>query len=118
MKLKILALALALSACVSVHPQSPAQTVYALEATLTTAVKVATIYADLPRCGSGAALCSDGTLVAEINAAAQSAGTAVETAQAIVTSGTASTAAQEQAVASAEISVNALTSLTAKAKVQ
>jgi len=118
MKLRAIALAFALSACATVPvPPDAAQAVYALESTLTTAVQVATVYAQLPRCApGGVALCSNAAIVSDINAAAQSAGTAVEAAQSVVTSGTASAAAQQQALASAQTAVNALTALTAKVK--
>ncbi len=119
MKIIALALAVALGACATVPaPRDAAQSVYALESALTTAVQVATVYASLPRCSAGgAALCSDAAIVHDINLAAQAAGIAVETAQSVVTSGGASAAAQAQAVASAQAAVTALTTLTSKVKI-
>lgn len=105
--------------CVStVAPTTPAQELYGLESGLTTAVTLANQYAALPQCLAGSTSpCSTHTLVVQINAAAQTAGTAVLAAQTAVTSGQ-SPQAQQAALTQATTAVQTLTNLTARVKVK
>lgn len=112
-----IALAGFLAACTTV-PKDAAQSVYALEGTLTAAINVATIYAGLPTCGGATLVCSDPATVARIKAAASSASSAVLAAQASVTDPKTSAAAQNAAVTQAGQAVAALTTLTASVRTQ
>lgn len=118
----ILACSLAACATLGGGGLSPAQSVFALEGTMTTAIEVATVYASLPSCGHGVAgLCSDPATVAKIKTAAPVAEVAMLSAEAVVTKGPAAqdalTAAEqaEQLVAagdgSPEVKAAALASL-------
>lgn len=123
MKLKLLAglvACLVLGACASGTVKAPdaQQTVFGLEGVLTSALQIATTYAQLPICGVGApVVCSDPATVVRIKTAAPIAVSAVQTAQAAVTNGALSPAAQAAAVATATQAVTALSSLTSSVRI-
>jgi len=95
----------------------PAQTLYATEAALTGAIQVATTYAGLPACSTGASLCSNPAVVSKMITDAQAASSAVLTAQGVVTAkGTAAQIAA--AVAAAKAAVSALQADTSTVKVK
>jgi len=115
--LTTLAFAGVLSAC-SPTAQTPAQAVFALEASYDAALEVAVAYATLPGCGTNAPpLCSDRALVRRINTAAHQAWVAIRAAQALAVAAHADQAAQAAARANAERAFAELTALTANLKV-
>lgn len=75
------------SGCAGVRTADPQQRVYVEEGALTTAIQVATQYANLPRCStvSKGMLCSNPVIVAEMNTAAQAAAVAIQNAETAVT---------------------------------
>lgn len=101
-----------------VAPSDPAQSVFALESTLTAAITLADQYAALPACGTGVTICSSHAIVVQINAAAQAADVAIMAAQAAVTNSAVSASAQQDAVLQATTAINALTALTSTLKVK
>lgn len=116
--LAVLAAGAILASCATTGtPTDSAQSVYALEATLTAAMQVATTYAELPTCGTSAPLiCSDPATVTRIQAAAATAVAAVQTAQALVTSSGASSAQTQAALLSATQAVTTLSTLTSSVR--
>ena len=107
--------ALALVGCASAP--DAAQGVYVAEGSLTAAMQVATVYAQLPTCGHGVTVCSDAQTVLRIQAAAQTASAAALQAEALVAPGsTASASAQQSALAQAVSAIAALTALTSTVK--
>lgn len=102
-----------------VAPSDPAQSVFALETTLTAAITLADQYAALPACGPTATpICSSHAIVVQINAAAQAADVAIMAAQVAVTNPAVSPSAQQDAVLQATTAINALTALTSTLKVK
>jgi len=115
--LTALALAGALSACAPTL-QSPAQAVFALEASYDAALEMAVAYATLPACGAEAPpLCSDRALVRRINTTAHQAWVAIRAAQALAAAAHADPTALAAARANAEHALAELTTLTASLKV-
>lgn len=115
-------LALPLAACAtfgSSAPQSPAQTVYALEGTYAAALNVAVAYRQLPTCVTGGpVICHDPAVVAKMVEVNDTARTALTGAQAVVTN-TGSTAAQiDTAVAAATAVVMQFSALSQTVKVK
>lgn len=110
--LGILAGCLALAACGSVTvPNDPAQTVYAMEGSLTALIQAATVYEQEPTCGAGVnAVCSNPTVAADIKVAAQTAVAAVSAAQTAVQGGAGASAVAAD-VAAAQTALEALTAL-------
>lgn len=112
-KLLATVLAVGLVSCASTSQVTPAKSLYLVEDGLTGAMQVATVYAGLPTCGAGVPNpCSDPATVARIDAAAETATTAVLAAQ------SANPQTQAQALAQATIAVQALTALTSQVKVK
>lgn len=115
--LTALALAGALSACAPTA-QTPAQAVFALEASYDAALEVAVAYAILPMCGTDALpLCSDRALVRRINTAAHQAWVAIRAAQALAVAAHADPTALAAARANADRALAELTALTSSLKV-
>jgi hypothetical protein len=111
------ALAGALSACAPTA-QTPAQAVFALEASYDAALEVAVAYATLPACGAEAPpLCSDRALVRRVNTAAHQAWVAIRAAQALAVAVHPDATALAAARANAERAFADLTELTASLKV-
>lgn len=109
-------LGLALAGCANmapVVPKTPAQAVFALEGSLTVAMRQATTYARLPRCVDGAAVsvCSDAHIVLMMQAAAPAAVALVIQAEGVVTDPAASGADQAAAAAKASAAVASLLAL-------
>lgn len=107
---------LALAGCgtlAPVMPQTPAQAVFALEGTLTTAMRQATTYARLPRCIPGAAVsvCSDEHIVLLMQAAAPAAVAVMIEAEGVVTDPKSSAGDQAAAAANASAALAKLLAL-------
>lgn len=102
----------ALAACASTGGTAdPAKTLAATEATLTGAIEAAQQYEALPACAPGSPIaCSDPATVTRIQAAAETASSAVLAAQVAISNGS-SAAAQAQAVSSATAAVTSLSTL-------
>jgi len=120
--LSALAFAGALTACAPQGPspgaQTPAQAVFALEASYDAALEVAVAYATLPMCGGEAPkLCSDRTLVRRINTVAHQAWVAIRAAQALAVAAHADPAALATARANADRALVELTTLISGLKV-
>lgn len=103
-------MALALAGCASTTPNVA---LYETTGALTTAMTIATTYAQLPSCAPGSpVICSDPATVSRIQTAAAGAVAADQTAQTVVTDPATSAAAKQQAVASAAVALAALTTIT------
>lgn len=104
-------LIVALAGCAT--PQTPSQTVYAMESDFAAALSIAGAYHDLPAC-PGPVLCRDATTMVRVQAAALAAGNALGVAQTAVRGGANATTA----ILTAQGAIVALQSLTAALKVQ
>ena len=94
-------------------PQSPAQTVFALEAGYDAALNIAIAYATLPRCApAGPVLCSDAAIVRQANAVAQQAWAALRAAEAAVRTAAPNRSRIVQAIAAAQAALAAFRAIT------
>jgi len=99
-------------------PRSPAQAVFALEATYDVALNVAIAYAMLPQCRSnGVGMCSDPAVVRQVNEAAHRAWVAIGTASRIARTIQPDASALRNAEAAAEQALAELRALTSNLKV-
>ena len=115
MRCLALASALLLLTGCATKPETPAQTVYAMEATYAAALQVAVTYSQLPACPQ-AALCSVPATVARLFSAAVGTYSVLQVAQTAVTSG-ASPAAILADTQVAEQALATLTALTSSLKI-
>jgi len=105
-----------LAACTA--PQTPAQTVFAMEAGYDAAIQVAIVYATLPRCTEGGPkLCSEPDIVRQANSAAHLAWAAIRAAEATARMEKPDANATAQALAAARASLAALRVITDNMKV-
>ena len=108
--------AFALAGCKTL-PDTPAQTVYALEGSYAAALSVAVAYRNLPLCGTGPVLCHDPETLAKINAAVAVVNTDIDAAETAARSG----ASADRVAAATNLAVAALEqlqALTSKVKTQ
>lgn len=111
-KLLVVAL-LALAACATTSPQSPAQAVYAATLAYDTALSVAVAYRKLPPCVQGGGpICSDAAVVAKLQVADISAFAAINAAQRLVRDPKVGESASQAAVATAREALAVLTTIT------
>jgi hypothetical protein len=104
---------LALAACTAA-PRTPAQAVFALEASYDGALSGVVAYAMLPRCAEGGpVVCSEPAVVRQVNETAHRAWVAIRAAQAIAVSYRPDATALANATAAAVAALGELTSLTA-----
>lgn len=108
-----------LAACSAMPvPRSPAQAVFALEATYDAALDVAVAYSMLPQCRTGgAAVCSDPAVVRQVNEAAHRAWVAIGAASRIARTIHPDASALSNAEAAAEQALAELRALTTNLKV-
>ena len=105
-----------LAACTA--PQSPAQTVFAMEAGYDAAIQVAIVYATLPRCAEGGPkLCSEPNIVRQANDAAHLAWAAIRAAEATARLEKPDADSIAQALAAARATLAALRVITDNMKV-
>ena len=98
----------ALTACATA-PQSPAQTVYAIQGAYAGALTAAVAYKALPACSATVPLpCSEKAVVARLQAADDKAYSALSTAQSLVRNGLNAS----NAIEAAELAVKAMTAIT------
>lgn len=117
MKALIVILALVQAACATT-PQTPAQSVYAVQGAYASALSIAVAYKQLPACQQGApVLCSDRAVVEKIQTADDQAFAALNAAQAIVRTPNAGLNAQT-AIVAAQQAVQVLASITSTLKVK
>ena len=114
----IVAAAITLLAACATAPQTPAQSVYAVQGTYAAALNVAVAYKQLPPCQTGGpALCSEKTVVAKLQQADDVAYAALTAAQNIVRTPNAGLNVQT-AIAAANNAVAAMAAITATLKVK
>lgn len=116
--LATLAIAIMVFAGCANTPQTPAQSVYAVQGSYAAALNIAVAYKQLPACQQGGpVMCSDRAIVTKLQQADDVAYAALTAAQNIVRTPNAGANAQT-AITAAQQAVTALASITATLKVQ
>ena len=105
------------SACASVSPTTPAQSVFAAKATYAGALVIAVQYKNLPPCPR-VPVCADPAIVGKLQAADNIAAPALNSAEAAVRNPDFGQSALQTAVIAAQNAVSALTSITSTLKVK